>query len=565
MTITKRTLWPVFWALSATFVSAAPQELALVIRGGEGHQLGTIVSGMPDMNGDGVPDLVAGARTIGTGRGGYGVLLSGADGSVLQGPHYGPKGETFGPGASRAGDFNGDGTEDYMVGNTLWDFPVWFSGEIRVYSGKDGSLIAKLPALHVTQDRLGHRQLPLGDINGDGFDDVIASPLQDDYVAIYGGPDGHVIRKHDPGNSTFAHLARLGDLNGDGVTEYAIGSSTWWAPENDAGKVDVFDGRSGSVLYRVAGLHKWSFLGPVAPLSDIDGDGIPDWVAGEPGIDGLTSPFCSDGLTNGRLRIFSGVDGHELRRIPAPTSLKEAFGWRLHGGGDLNGDGYWDLLVSSPCNLRRLRVYSGRTWAHLWTIRQDEVKHLGFEINNLRLKGFNILGDLNGDGCAEWGVGADNLPDSGLSNGALFIFAGAPGDAEIVCVTSPNSVGAGARFSTFGSIGIGDDELVLRVDDAPPRQQGQFFYGPALASTPYGDGILCIDGGNLGIQPLGQPTTIDLDGHAEFKVPFDALAAGPGAWTPGSTWVVQFIYRDPAGPGGSGINSSDALLVTLNP
>jgi len=60
---------------------------------------------------------------------------------------------------------------------------------------------------------------------------------------------------------------------------------------------------------------------------------------------------------------------------------------------------------------------------------------------------------------------------------------------------------------------------------------------------------------------------IDAEGEAELVIAFDQppIDAGPGAWLPGTTWTVQFVYRDPGGPGGAGLNTSDALRITLNP
>ena len=563
ITSTASPVWVTLVGGLAAAGPAAGQEIALLIPGNDNDLLGRSLFGMPDMNGDGVPDLIAGGTVAQVQRGGFVALYSGADGSVLQGPHYAGLGEGFGLGASRAGDFDGDGVEDYMAGNTQWDQPVYQSGEVRVFSGKTGKFIARLEALHTTQDRLGDRQIPVGDIDLDGYDDVLAVPQSDDYVAIYGGPDGHLIRVHDPSPSlsTFAHVARLDDLNGDGVTEYAIGSPGWNTPTWDIGKVEVFDGLTGSMLYRVGGLYAYAFFGSIAPLSDIDGDGIGDWAAGASETADQLSPLCG-GAGVGTITFHSGVDGRVLRRIAAPTGTDEAFGWQLRGGGDVNGDGVWDLLVASPCYWARLRVYSGRTGTHLWSLTVGELEDIGYKLSPLSAQ---ILEDLDGDGCAEWGMGAGDVDWWNKTNGAIIVFAGAPGDAETICAASPNGVGPGAELETFGSISVGDDELELWVHGAPPGRRAQFVYGPEGASRPFGDGVLCIAEGPRGAQPLAPPQVIEPDGTVELKVPFDHLSSGPGAWLAGATWVVQLLYHDPGGPLGTGINASSALRVTLNP
>jgi len=134
------------------------------------------------------------------------------------------------------------------------------------------------------------------------------------------------------------------------------------------------------------------------------------------------------------------------------------------------------------------------------------------------------------------------------------------------CITSPNSVGSGARIGYRGCTSHVANDLVLTVNFAPGGQFGIFFYGPDQTQTPFGDGWLCVGGGSTGYFRLPPAVLIGPNGYAEryadnLLPPSDA---GPGALDPGTTWDFQFWYRDPAA-GGAGFNLSDALSVTFTP
>lgn len=126
------------------------------------------------------------------------------------------------------------------------------------------------------------------------------------------------------------------------------------------------------------------------------------------------------------------------------------------------------------------------------------------------------------------------------------------------CVAAPNSVGAGAHLSSYGSTSIGANELVLTCDGLPANTTCLWIYGANAAQTPFGNGFLCIDSpfrriGTMQASPFG-----DLERPIDFtRLPF---ASGAMALTAGSTWNFQLWYRNVAG-GGAGFNLSDGLSV----
>lgn len=135
-----------------------------------------------------------------------------------------------------------------------------------------------------------------------------------------------------------------------------------------------------------------------------------------------------------------------------------------------------------------------------------------------------------------------------------------------LCTAALNSAGTAAKLSASGAASLASGSLDMTVTEAVPGEVGIFFYGPEVAHQPFGNGELCVGAGSLGLFRVGGRTPVDVFGaaHSTFdfaKLPF---SSGNGAWTLGSSWSVQFYYRDLAA-GGSGANFSEALRLTVCP
>lgn len=133
-----------------------------------------------------------------------------------------------------------------------------------------------------------------------------------------------------------------------------------------------------------------------------------------------------------------------------------------------------------------------------------------------------------------------------------------------LCNAQPNSAGTIARLSVDGPASLAVGDVLISVDGAVPGEVGMFLYGPEVVHQPFGNGMLCAGAGSLGIFRVGPRRRIDSGGHFEAVFDFsdDPFASGSGAWKLGSSWTVQFFYRDLAA-GGSGTNLSDALRFTV--
>jgi hypothetical protein len=124
------------------------------------------------------------------------------------------------------------------------------------------------------------------------------------------------------------------------------------------------------------------------------------------------------------------------------------------------------------------------------------------------------------------------------------------------CPAQPNSTGAGARLRGDGSLSVSDDDFALLVDLAPAAKSGLFLLGANAASTPFGDGTLCVAGHIQRVPPLA---TTDTMGRLQARLSLQAWPLSNVA-IPGATTRFQFWFRDPTG-GPAGINLSNGLTV----
>jgi hypothetical protein len=195
----------------------------------------------------------------------------------------------FGRSVCTVGDLDGDGIPDFAVGASGAGSGMSSVGEIRFCSGRDGSTLRAVRGpLTPRTFGLGERLAPAGDVDGDGVEDVLASTWDDGPVYVLSSRSGERLRTllhQRPGQYLEGFgdsIALAGDVDGDGIPDYAVGCSEFLADSGDPYCVELFSGREGWVL----GVYDTDAKSAtVAEGRDFDLDGIPDLPVGLPELD----------------------------------------------------------------------------------------------------------------------------------------------------------------------------------------------------------------------------------------------------------------------------------------
>ncbi len=320
---------------------------------GPGIQLGSApIAAAGDVDLDGVPDLIVGSQLESNSAPGAGAahVFSGFDGSIIYTFNGSITNAFFGGAVDGAGDVNGDGYPDLIVGASSAWVNGADSGRARVFSGFDGSTLYTFNGASA-YDGLGVSVGGLGDVNADGHDDVAVGIFKGDgvitdcgVVRVYSGVNGSILYEvygSAAGNHFARSLAGGGDLNGDGVPDLLVGAKNNGENGVLAGKIYAYSGGDGSLLYSRLGDHIGDQLGTALSFAgDMDGDGHDDFVAG--------APYDDAGFANnGSARAYSGSDGSTIGTVTG-SGAGDLFGLTVSGGGDMDGDGFDDLIVGAP-------------------------------------------------------------------------------------------------------------------------------------------------------------------------------------------------------------------------
>lgn len=400
---------------TALAVSASAQDLLRTDTGVTGAGFG-LTAPAGDVDGDGHDDLITGAphESLDAGKA---RVFSGADGSVLFTLSGSAAGDLFGSSCAGAGDVNADGHDDLIVGAPQTNVLLG-RGYARIFSGADGSVLRTLNGAAVG-DRFGAAVAGAGDLNGDGKDDVLVGAPQNDAGGVNGGAatafsgatgnplysaagtagqnlgcslgcglpeavsdnEGDVIigltmdggdrsgavqvrsradfsvrftLTGQAGQRLGATVAPAGDVSGDGKVDVLVATDprdALGAP-TAAAQVRLYSGANGALLSTFSdGALGTGYGSALAALGDVTGDDVPDFAVGEPGHDGK-------GLDAGGVRIYSGQSGKTWYQILGPAA-GAGFGASVAYAGDLNTDSLPDCAIGAPAGvLTTGHVYS---------------------------------------------------------------------------------------------------------------------------------------------------------------------------------------------------------------
>ncbi|MBK8283769.1 MAG: FG-GAP repeat protein [Ahniella sp.] len=346
---------------------------------------------------------------------------------------------------ANAGDLNGDGIQDMAVGVVGYSNGETSEGAVMIYFGFGNGVEPSADAiLEVNQAnaRFGATVASAGDVNGDGFDDLIvgaplfdASGADDGRAFLYFGGSGAFDTTPDATlglNQASAFfgvsVAGAGDVNGDGFADVLVGSSGFDGAATNTGAALLYFGGAGAfnttvdanLQSTVGGVRLGS---SVAGAGDVNGDGFADIVIG--------SPFFANGQANeGAAFLYFGGAGAFSTVVDAQFEINQAdaeLGTQVGSAGDVNGDGFSDVIIGS------LRYDNGQA---------DEggafVFYGGSTVNNgvdatlegnqaaaAMGSGLASLGDINADGFGDIAVGAALFDGFSTDSGQVFVYLGA--------------------------------------------------------------------------------------------------------------------------------------------
>lgn len=468
--------------LTALVVPPVSNEFDWFVEGNDADsEFGFWIDGGGDVNGDGYDDVVVGAPSYEhafIGEGAVFVYYGSADGLSIE-PDWVQYGEHdssgFGRCISMKGDVNNDGFSDLLIGSHEYSEVRTNEGKVYLYLGGPDGLSTE-PAWTMRGNRkgakLGEAVVFAGDLNDDGYDEVSVGAHgwdDDEVLGEFGNKAGKfwIFNGNATGIDPTPFMAcvgivedanlgvsmdRAGDVNGDGYNDLHIGGYIFLIGD---GMLCTFHGDAtgpdGIPDFMVAGgaMDTSFFAVNLSSAGDVNGDGFDDAVVGSPRFD-------AGGIyQSGRLSVYYGSEfgmQPEIAWEAKGTQYDERFAFNVNDAGDLNHDGYDDLLVGSKyydngdlVNAGKAEIYlggpKGPQRIPTWTFKGlDSTNVIGTNLAN--------AGDINGDGYDDIIVSGDEYSNEISREGIVYAFYGQPQQCDPPQHTSiyyitPNSVTIG--------------------------------------------------------------------------------------------------------------------------
>ena len=346
-----------------------PAQADVVIPGEvSGDEFGFAVAGIGDVNLDGFDDFMVGApghdsASLDAGRV-YVFLGSDALSGVAVETRDGdcPTGR-FGESVAGRFDFNGDGRPDFAAGAPEHNCTGAAAGQVRIYVSKPAGQSEERYIFHGDQANwaLGRSVSGVGDLNGDGFDEVaVGAPQPHDsnsgrVVVVFGQDEAtepaRLVLSGETGHDLFGwDVSAAGDINNDGSDDLLVGAPGVGS-ENGAvylyhGAEDFDDG------------FDWVYYGPTGGRQlgwavdgglDFNGDGRPDFAAGEPGANSIAAKAGGVRMWWGKPSLTNGGDQYLEPHAPISSfEANDAFGFSLAFVGSSDGDEVSELMAGAP-------------------------------------------------------------------------------------------------------------------------------------------------------------------------------------------------------------------------
>lgn len=414
---------------------------------------------------------------------------------------------------SGLGDVNGDGFGDVLVGAPKYSGETYKSGTLFVFYGSPGGL-QDLPSRTFNGDQtgadFGFAVASAGDVNGDGFADVIVSAPRYTHeqsregrvYGFYGSSNGLPLSPswQIESDMTEAYLgwsvASAGDVNHDGFDDVIIGAK--WAKETftNEGMAQLYLGSEAGLattpVWTIYGGQAGASLGTaVSPAGDVNQDGFADVLVGAP-------LYNTTEEAAGKVLLFCGGTNGPSQEPCWQASGNQPnarLGTAVSGGGDIDGDGYDDVIVSAPYQnalspeVGIVYLYRGSATDFLinasWTAVADQsLAQFGTAIK--------MDADINEDGYHDVLIGAYTYSADQSQEGKIFVYYGGPTGptTQPTWVAEGNKAEAEFGFTLSSGDVDGDSQSELLVGAPNYRKEtelrGRVFLFEPLPADPAG-------------------------------------------------------------------------------
>ena len=516
-----------------------------------GDQFGLSVSTAGDVNGDGYSDVIVGANGNDAGGSNAGrayIFFGGSSMNnvadiILTGAAVS---DNFGTSVSSAGDVNGDGYSDVIVGANFNDAGGTNAGRAYIYFG--GSSMNNVADINLTgaaaSDNFGTSVSTAGDVNGDGYSDVIVGASANDaggtnagraYVYFGGSSMNDIadvlITGEAASDGLGISVATAGDVNGDGYSDLIVGAYLNDAGGSNAGRAYVYFG--GSVMNNVAdvtltGVAVSDQFGiSVSTAGDLNGDGYSDVIAGANLND-------AGGASAGRAYVYFGGNlmDNTADVLLTGAAANDQYGSSVSTAGDVNGDGYSDLIIGADQNDAG-GSSAGRVYLYDYFMKNEIIPDLsmtGEATENYLGHSVSSAGDVNGDGYSDVIVGA--LGYSSRTGRAYIHFGGPSMDntADVIMTGETTNNYFGGSVSSAGDInGDGYSDVIVGADGYSTFTGRAYIYFGGASMNNTADVTMTGDttNNNFG-SSVSSAGDVNGDGYSDVIVGADGYSSNTG-------------------------------------